>query len=571
MWTIALGFSAFRRQRMFSLAARFLSESPDDMSDVSVPRQGTKTAIAAAAVIAASVFCGVALHVLLSGHPHEDAYILFLYSENLSETGRISYFAGGAPAEGATDFLWMVLIAALHSIGIPSGLAAVVLNTLGVALAAGIVAEAILRSGISPVFAIVTVPFLALLMPMQSGYGGFSAPLFSALCLLLVRMLWLAPGKALFLVPILSLVLGLFRPDGVIIGVVATLVGLGFVSAERRRRYLQVMLAAGCLGVVYFAWRYMYFGELLPLPLIVKTASTEFLPGLSTIEKWRDAIIFILVAALFTVWNLPQKRRLLLALLPLGCHLAALGFTVQSQNIAFRFEAPQTLAIVMIAVSGLAVDLSARRIRLGILLLLLCLVQLVKDGERGGDQISYLTNDDYINFFPQLIAPNISEDTTVALTEAGRFAYWTSGEMIDLVGLNTAYTAHNGASADFLAEIRPDLIFIHVAKSAKLTCASGPFCEIDFAELVAARLDQRSASSVEIRVDRAPLAVYEYLARSPEDYRLFAVRYFGKYTHLYALRKDGAIRAEDFVGALSASFQSEHRQPYLQSLRRSAR
>ena len=38
--------------------------------------------------------------------PYEDASILFSYAENLANTGIISYFPNGSPAEGATDFLF---------------------------------------------------------------------------------------------------------------------------------------------------------------------------------------------------------------------------------------------------------------------------------------------------------------------------------------------------------------------------------------------------------------------------------------------------------------------------------
>ena len=40
----------------------------------------------------------------------EDAAILFRYSENLSSTGSISYNLNGIRSEGATDFLWMLIL-----------------------------------------------------------------------------------------------------------------------------------------------------------------------------------------------------------------------------------------------------------------------------------------------------------------------------------------------------------------------------------------------------------------------------------------------------------------------------
>lgn len=70
----------------------------------------------------------------LIGLPDEDAAILYSYSRNLAETGIISYNQGGVRAEGATDFGWMVLIAALHKLGISNHLSSAILNVFFVLL-----------------------------------------------------------------------------------------------------------------------------------------------------------------------------------------------------------------------------------------------------------------------------------------------------------------------------------------------------------------------------------------------------------------------------------------------------
>jgi len=45
---------------------------------------------------------------LTLGHPHEDAYILFRYAENLAAGHGIVFNVGGPRAEGATDFLHLL-------------------------------------------------------------------------------------------------------------------------------------------------------------------------------------------------------------------------------------------------------------------------------------------------------------------------------------------------------------------------------------------------------------------------------------------------------------------------------
>ena len=83
---------------------------------------------AALSGLAAIVYFMIALWVLQTGHLHEDAYILFTYVENLARGEGIVYYAGGPPAEGATDFLWLMILGALRWASVDAGLAAAALN-----------------------------------------------------------------------------------------------------------------------------------------------------------------------------------------------------------------------------------------------------------------------------------------------------------------------------------------------------------------------------------------------------------------------------------------------------------
>ena len=60
--------------------------------------------------------------------PAEDASMLFRYSENLIDTGVISYNTNGDPTEGATDFLWMILLSVFYFFGINTYFAAILVN-----------------------------------------------------------------------------------------------------------------------------------------------------------------------------------------------------------------------------------------------------------------------------------------------------------------------------------------------------------------------------------------------------------------------------------------------------------
>ena len=70
----------------------------------------------------------MALNISYYYYPNEDASILFSYSKNLVETGIISYFPGGEPTEGATDFLWMLLLSLFYYFGFDIYFSALLIN-----------------------------------------------------------------------------------------------------------------------------------------------------------------------------------------------------------------------------------------------------------------------------------------------------------------------------------------------------------------------------------------------------------------------------------------------------------
>ena len=71
--------------------------------------------------------------------PAEDASILYNYSENLSNTGVISYFPGGEITEGATDFLWMIALSFFYTLGLDTFFAAVFLNLISLYIAINLI------------------------------------------------------------------------------------------------------------------------------------------------------------------------------------------------------------------------------------------------------------------------------------------------------------------------------------------------------------------------------------------------------------------------------------------------
>lgn len=523
------------------------------------------------AACSAMIYLLVGFYILVRGHLHEDAYILFIYAENLAQTGRITYFLDGPVAEGATDFLWMLLIAFLNRMGIDSGSAVVLLNATGVFLISLLANVYLLRIlGLSYVAVAVSV-----LIPATSfaiaGYAGFSTPLYAAMVLSLFLLSYQGSPRTMLLIPSLGLLLGLFRPDGVIIGVVASVLGWFVCPREYRRRYLLAALIAVAIGLTYFLWRWWYFGYLLPLPLYVKSDSEYLLPGMGFNHEWAKENLAFLAAALGYILLFARDRlRLVLALLPVAALLAALLVAVQTQNVAFRFQAPATVVLFFLTVlfvAHLKTALPWHRLSSAaffVVFLGLVLWLGMQQARDVGEQVRYATNDDYINFFPFHVRQLFDSDTVFALTEAGRAAYWMPGRKYDLVGLNTAHPAIQGVDRDYLNRIAPDILFFHVAGTVAHQCPDGDFCNVapdEFRRLIEGTGYEDYAQK-RIRIFRAPLAAYAFLEERLSEYEVFFVRYAPGFSHVYALRNDGPIDRQGFQEALALSFAEEGRLSY---------
>ena len=83
----------------------------------------------------------LALYLVENFMPAEDASILFRYSENLADTGIISYNINGNPTEGATDFLWMILLSVSYFFGLNTYFASILINLLSLYLILNIIRE----------------------------------------------------------------------------------------------------------------------------------------------------------------------------------------------------------------------------------------------------------------------------------------------------------------------------------------------------------------------------------------------------------------------------------------------
>ena len=549
------------------------------------------------AALAGAAFLALALSVLAFGYPHEDAYILFKYARHVG-AGLGSVFSPGGPhAEGATDFLWMLALGGGARLGVDPAIAAAVLNALGFALVVWRT-HALVRRASPASSGVVTMVVAALLLvhPFSAaGALGFSATLYAAVALELYAAL---QSGALVRVPWLALLLGLLRPDGVVLGGTAAAIALVRASSAERPVRARVFRDAGIAFVVasaYFVLRYRYFGSVLPLPLIVKSHFEGRAPGIAETLDWGASTALPTIGMLLGFRLLlgplgvfaSSSRMHLVALAPPIVHVLAFAPSFPSQNVAGRFQSPDALVLYLFALTvGLAAATTARR---RALVVAGFAAATYFQGFVGVRAIGEAFAKDYVNPFSVSLgriartrAESGAPPLRVASTEAGRVLYWTSGPVLDLVGLNSPETAAVPPSRAVLARFDPDVVMFHHAsgfdedamerghEGASVFRIDGPLARYVRpwnARFLAPDLPPYDVLHVD-NVRAAPIATAAFLDDRSATYELWAARFVARFArfHVYAIRAD-LPEKQAIVRALESAHEPARHGSHLAALK----
>ncbi len=487
------------------------------------------------------LFAYFCLYVIYNGHLHEDAYILFRYVDNIVKNGVISFDHVSGPAEGATDFLWLMLISALGIVGVDPAISAFLLNSLGLACIFFFIL--FLRGFNLDVYSAVLFCVIFFSGALGAAIGGFSVFAYGGAFSLL---LYCGINKKPILFLIMCLFLSLFRPDGVLVSIGVFFVYIAF-SRSVDRKFIIFSVVFSVFGLVYFVWRYNYFDMILPLPLLVKSVTDKSFEGFAqNIKAISPYIIFLFSFFFFKKYN----RKFYLYMISAGALILfiALIFSHQSQNVGYRFQFIIILSIIFI----FAVYAKGRK---GVYFLVVSSVfSFYFNVPSNLGQIKYLTNDDYINSLPIILREKGFGIDKIAVTEAGRFPYFYNAPlMLDLVGLNSRGIFDYGQAGALMAA-DPDLLFVHSAGRYMSDEFNSFYDGVDFKELDINKIELKSYGGGNF-VRRAP--EYALIFAKKNNFRAFAVRYSsrGDYNHFYFIDRGEDVSL--FLDALSASHEKK--------------
>jgi hypothetical protein len=410
-------------------------------------------------VVCIAAFGAVAMAALLiAPHfliPAEDAVILFQYSRNLALHGAIAYIPHGVHAEGATDFLWMVMIALGIKLGANPLWFVAIINVMSL----GGLAFILLRIA-GERFRIVPACFIAgsfALFPQISAAAvGFSA--FPFACMLA----WLALvflQKDDVATPAVALLLCLFRPDGIVF--VVPLLCAALILYPNRFRRLKLDATLFVLpGLAYFLWRWHYFHSLLPLPFLVKsdTARVAHLLVPASFTQARLMLSFAAAVLCIALWKGLKDARNIAILLCFIVLPNLFYFSMRlDQDIGRRFfiYIPVGTAVLIAMNLQRLVLRSTVLLRVGFIAWLL-FVQRVSFAEAATVWPYQFTN-------RKAIAEDLARlpHGTMIVTEAGILPYYSGWTAYDAWGLNTQSFATQLAQPSDVASINPDVMLVY--------------------------------------------------------------------------------------------------------------
>ncbi|MFP4056811.1 MAG: hypothetical protein ACLF0G_08070 [Candidatus Brocadiia bacterium] len=427
--------------------------------------------------------------VYWSAHPFEDAAILMRYAKHVAEGHGIVWNVGEAPVDGATDFLFMVVVAAGARLGglvCGGGVSQVALVRGAVfAIAVGSAGLGVLAvywgiralHGSSRWVAAFSALYLAVGPALRYASGGFGTPFFA---LFVLGAWWLAyrladgadEARTALGFALVCLGMGLTRPEGVFLALLMLAAVVYRRGWRGSRRAVFVFGAAFVvLGGAYFAWRWSYFGHPLPNPYYKKGGGAVHLDGLRSAVRY--AAVFCLPFAPAFVAGLRRRDtavETVFALIPLAGFVGLWLLVSDEGNVFGRLQyavVPLVLLSWPRLVRGLGREWRLPRLSElgpGARRSLVCVATLVA--------LMVLGYQHRVSRFPTRFRDGLYDVAlmlrgyrdrgyTIAVTEAGLLPLYSQWRALDAWGLNDHHVAVHGLTEAHIDRYRPEVIQFH--------------------------------------------------------------------------------------------------------------
>ena len=394
--------------------------------------------------------------------PAEDAVILFNFAENFANTGIISYYPYGEPAEGSTDFLFFLLIAFLYKLGFSSFFASQVLSNFGILLILYYFSKIYKFYYKKNIQTLTFYSFFLILIlhPFyKASLDGFSVYFFGGFIFSFIYYYFLKDSKKLAFIGFLVC---LIRPDGIILVFPLSLIYL--FENYNRSLFIQKMKIflyyAIIPSMIYFMWRWWYFEELLPLPFLVKSDTGK--NSIFLFESFNNIIntlylcLPLFFLAIFEFKKINFKKINFAIILSITTSVLFYCTMRLEQNIGGRFFIGiQILTFVFF------LNLPRLKFEMGLFAIICCFLY---------SPFNYIKNS--LGSRNLENTKNVGQDLQkmtfkgkILTTEAGYITYYSRWESRDSWGLSTAEYAKNLIQPSDIKKYQPDLIVANAVSS----------------------------------------------------------------------------------------------------------
>jgi hypothetical protein len=426
-------------------------------------------------------------HIHWSWTPMEDAAMLLRYAENLAGGHGIRWSLNQAPVDGATDFLFMVLIAGVSRVAHFD----VITTSRVLNIAAQFLSVALLYRGARRLNANAWIAAAAVLYLIAGPFCGlanscFGAPVFAFFLLAcwqfgLRYALESSSWRNAMAMAFFGLLAGLTRPEGVLVAILLLIATLYLCSPtleatgvppQRLPLLMSYLLFFGLLGGAYFVWRWHYFGYPLPNPFYIK--GNGHLYPLSVRKSATNVVVLLLpwLPLIPLGWLGASTRHLTNALL-----IVLVPFTLMwvllsnANNHLARFQyaiVPLALMTIPALLPSDAFEAALKPLSLSInalraaTILSICAATIYVARLPGYTETAW-----GMRVFAQRLAPLADRGYTMAVTEAGALPLYSRWNAVDIFGLNDAYIAHHHQQIDatYLDRVHPEIIMTHIDRS----------------------------------------------------------------------------------------------------------
>lgn len=428
---------------------------------------------------------------------HDDAFISLRYARNLAEHGQPTWNLGEY-AEGYTNFLYVLITAVPIKLGFDPAYSAQAINLVAAILliflqfrATRILlpddSQAILRALV--VIATAATPAIAIWV--NGGLEGIVVAMFVAAALLaLLPSGFSKPTPTSLFLTALAFTLAVLTRLDIAVFIAGTGIGLLIAAkAPLRQRLIAAIIVVGIpatASLIHMAWRFSYYGELLPLTFYAKTdvallVRTVYLP--TFFANAFPAAALIALAMIYALYLMVTRRttpQFWLLFSPIAAQIAYVIWSGGDHMPGARVLVPLIAPSSLLLLTGSPQRATATAISIK---------KLALTGVVLAALLSEATKIDPAAYVGRTIGLRIAEDwpaeSTVALHTAGSTPYYaTTMTFIDMLGLNDPTIAkrqnvpiltfmqslpgHAKGDAEYVLRRQPDYIIAGPAEGTEV-------------------------------------------------------------------------------------------------------